>query len=227
MCCFSSKWQTNIKGAAVHWWLRGQWDSSLEGSKLDRSLFSPPSSAWSFLLVLFLFICACALALLFIDASVKPHRQGSCAIPGGVAATPEPLLWSLVSSGPNPKTWSSRLIKIKRTRGHSARARRHRKIKPSWYYGFVITNSGALSYAGATVESASRRSTAFQSPPMGSVIQRAQFVPMASERLMDEHQERLPHVSLFHAYFNLNADFCSLCWISNGSEWEGCFLFEV
>lgn len=94
--------------------------------------------------------------------------------------------------------------------GTQRSAWRHRKIKPSSYYSFMISNSGALSYAGASVESALLRSTAFQSPPMGSVIQWAPFVPMVSELLMDEHQERLPHVLLFHTYFNLNEYFCSL-----------------
>lgn len=87
---------------------------------------------------------------------------------------------------------------------------RHQKIKLRSYYNFMITNSRALSYAGATVESALLRRTAFQSPPMGFVIQRAPFVTIASELLMDEHQGRLPHVPLFHTYFNLNEDFCSL-----------------
>lgn len=38
-----------------------------------------------------------------IDASVKLLHQRSSVLPGEVAAAPEPLLGSLVTSGPNPK----------------------------------------------------------------------------------------------------------------------------
>lgn len=147
-----------------------------------------------------------------IDARVKLPCQRSCVFPVGSGgcrsrspAVISCCLWA------KPKTSSSRLIKIKRMWGHSARLEGTEKIKPSSYYSLMISNSRALSYAWATVESALLRSTAVQSPPMGFVSQRVPFVPMASELLMDEHEGRLPHVSLFHTYFNSNEDFCSLC----------------
>lgn len=191
------------------------------------SLFSPPPSAWSFLCI-YLFIYLFKLCF----APYYGILTGKCSTP--------PSVWSREKSLPlqNPccdlllplgqtQNLKQRINKNQTHMGTQCSPWRHWKIKLRSYYSFMITNSRALSYAWATVESALLCRMAFQSPPMGFVIQRAPFVPIASELLMDEHQRRFPHVSLFHTYFNSNEDFCSLGQRSNSSESDWCVLLEI
>lgn len=160
----------------MQWWERKFWRAAALFSRWIkvaplRSLFSPPPSAPSFMCI-YLFMCLSKLCFAPHHGKCSTRPSGNQCDPGrSRCRSRTPRCDPLLPPG-QTQNLKQRLRENQAHMGTQCSPRRHWKTKLRSYYSSVITNSGALSYAGATVESALLCRAAFQSPPMGFVIQR-------------------------------------------------------